>query len=80
MIPASALGQLNMDPSQPVPGAGDGAFLADFPAAAIDALVAVAGSNAGTPPASVEIRHLGCRREPIRAAQRRPTVPRITVR
>ena len=43
MIPAAALGQLNMDPSQPVPGAGDGALLADFPAAAIDALVAVAG-------------------------------------
>ena len=59
MIPAAALGQLNMDPSQPVPGAGDGAFLADFPAAAIDALVAVAGPEAGTPPASVEIRHLG---------------------
>jgi hypothetical protein len=59
MIPAAALGQLNMDPSQPVPAAGDGAFLADFPAAAIDALVAVAGPEAGTPPASVEIRHLG---------------------
>ena len=59
MIPAAALGQLNMDPPQPVPGAGDGAFLADFPAAAIDALVAVAGPDAGTPPASVEIRHLG---------------------
>ena len=59
MIPAAALGQLNMDPSQPVPGAGDGAFLAGFPAAAIDALAAVAGPEAGTPPASVEIRHLG---------------------
>jgi hypothetical protein len=59
MIPAAALGQLNMDPSQPVPAAGDGAFLADFPAAAIDALVAVAGPEAGTPPASVEIRRLG---------------------
>ena len=59
MIPAAALGQLNMDPPQPVPGAGDGAFLADFPAAAIDALLAVAGPDAGTPPASVEIRHLG---------------------
>jgi hypothetical protein len=57
--PAAALGQLNMDPSQPAPAAGDGAFLADFPAAAIDALVAVAGPEAGTPPASVEIRHLG---------------------
>jgi hypothetical protein len=59
MIPASALGQLNMDPPQPVPGEGDGAFLADFPAGAIDALVAVAGPDAETPPDSVEVRHLG---------------------
>ena len=59
MIPASALGQLNMDPSQPASGEGDRAFLADFPAAAIDALVAVAGPDAKTPPDSVEVRHLG---------------------
>jgi hypothetical protein len=59
MIPASALGQLNMDPPLPVPGESDGAFMADFPAAAIDVLVAVAGPDAGTPPASVEVRHLG---------------------
>jgi hypothetical protein len=59
MIPASALGQLNLDPPQPMPGQGDGAFLADFPAAAIDALVAVAGPDAETPPDSVEVRHLG---------------------
>jgi hypothetical protein len=59
MIPASALGQLNLDPPQPAPGEGDGAFLADLPAAAIDALVAVAGPDAETPPDSVEIRHLG---------------------
>jgi hypothetical protein len=59
MIPASALGQLNMDPSQPVPGEGDGAFLADLPAAAVDALVAVAGPDAQAPPDSVEVRHLG---------------------
>ena len=59
MIPAPALGQLNMDPGQPVPGQGDGAFLADFPAAAIDALIAVAGPDAGTPLATVEVRHLG---------------------
>ena len=59
MIPAAALGQLTMDPSQPTPGEGNGAFLADFPAAAIDALVAVAGPDAGTPPDSVEVRHLG---------------------
>jgi hypothetical protein len=59
MIPAAALGQLNMDPPQPVPSQGDGAFLADFPAAAIDALVAVAGPDADPPLASVEVRHLG---------------------
>ena len=59
MIPASALGQLNMDPSQPGPSQSDGAFLADFPATAIDALVGVAGPDAQTPPNSVEVRHLG---------------------
>jgi FAD/FMN-containing dehydrogenase len=59
MIPASALGQLNTDPPAPAAGEGDGAFLADFPAAAIDALVAVAGPDAATPPDSVEVRHLG---------------------
>jgi FAD/FMN-containing dehydrogenase len=59
MIPAPALGQLHMDPDQPVPNNGGGAFLTDFPAAAIDALVAVAGPDADTPLASVEVRHLG---------------------
>jgi hypothetical protein len=59
MIPAPALQQLHMDPDQPVPGQGDGAFLADFPAAAIDALVAAAGPDVGSPLASIEVRHLG---------------------
>jgi hypothetical protein len=59
MIPPSALGQLNMDPSDPMPGEGEGAFLFDFPAAAIDTLVAVVGPDAETPPDSVEVRHLG---------------------
>jgi len=59
MIPAAALGQLNMDPPQPVPSQGDGALLAGFPAAAIDALAAAAGPDADTVLSSVEIRHLG---------------------
>jgi hypothetical protein len=59
MIPAPALGQLNMDPPQPVPAQGDGAFLAGFPAAAIDALLALAGPDSGTPLSSIEVRHLG---------------------
>ena len=48
-----------MDPPQPVPSQGDGAFLADFPDTAIDALVAAVGPDAGTPLSSVEVRHLG---------------------
>jgi FAD/FMN-containing dehydrogenase len=59
MIPAPALQQLHMDPDQPVPNQGDGAFLADLPDAAIDALVALAGPDADTPLLSVEVRHLG---------------------
>src|ERR1700722_7015886 len=59
MISAPALTQLHMDPDQPAPGQGDGAYLADFPAAAIDALITVAGPDAGSLLASVEVRHLG---------------------
>jgi FAD/FMN-containing dehydrogenase len=59
MIPAPALSQLHMDPAQPVPNQGDGEFLADLPAAAIDTLITVAGPDAGTSLASIEIRHLG---------------------
>jgi hypothetical protein len=59
MIPAPALGQLNMDPPQPAPAQGDGAFLASFPAAAIDALLALVGPDSGTPLSSIEVRHLG---------------------
>jgi hypothetical protein len=58
-IPAAALGELHMDPPQPVPGQGDGTFLADFPAGAIDALVEVAGADSGSPLLSVEVRHCG---------------------
>jgi FAD/FMN-containing dehydrogenase len=58
-IPASALGQLSMDPDEPVPFQGDGALLADFPDAAIDALVAAAGPDTGSLLTSVEVRHLG---------------------
>ena len=43
VIKPPQLRQLHMDPDQPVPSQGDGAFLADFPAAAIDAVVALAG-------------------------------------
>jgi FAD/FMN-containing dehydrogenase len=58
-IPPPALSQLHMDPDQPVPFQGDGAFLSDFPAAAIDALVGLAGPDADTLLASVEVGHMG---------------------
>ena len=58
-IPAAALSKLHMDPDQPVPDQGDGAFLADAPPAAIDALLAQVGPDADTPLASIEVRHLG---------------------
>jgi hypothetical protein len=59
MIPAPALQQLHMDPPEPVPYAGDGMFLADAPAGAIDAMVAAAGPGSNSPLLSVELRQLG---------------------
>src|SRR5262249_56549012 len=58
-IPAPALQQLHMDPEGPVPGVGDGAFLAHASAGAIDAVVGLAGPGVETPLLSVELRHLG---------------------
>jgi FAD/FMN-containing dehydrogenase len=59
MIPVEQLRELHMDPPGPVPGHGDGMLLDDLPAYAIDAFVAVAGAESGSPLLSVEIRHLG---------------------
>jgi Berberine and berberine like len=42
-----------------VPGVGDGMLLDDFPAEAIDAIVAAAGTASRSPLLSVEVRHLG---------------------
>jgi FAD/FMN-containing dehydrogenase len=58
-IPVEQLRHLHMDPEQPVPGAGDGMLLEDFPEEAIDAMVGAAGSGSGSPLLSVEVRHLG---------------------
>ena len=58
-IPAAALQHVHMDPEQPVPGLGDGMLLDDLPAAGIDALVAAAGPESGSPLLSVEVRQLG---------------------
>jgi FAD/FMN-containing dehydrogenase len=58
-IPVEGLGELHMDPPQPVPAAGDGMLLSELPSEAVDALVGVAGAGSGSPLLSVEVRHLG---------------------
>jgi FAD/FMN-containing dehydrogenase len=58
-IPIEQLRHLHMDPEHPVPGLGDGMLLDDFPAEAIDAIVAAAGTESRSPLLSVEVRHLG---------------------
>jgi FAD/FMN-containing dehydrogenase len=58
-IPVDRLSDLHMDPPQPVPFAGDGTLLSEFPAGAVDALVDIAGAGSGSPLLSVEVRHLG---------------------
>jgi FAD/FMN-containing dehydrogenase len=74
-IPAPALGQLHMDPAEPVPAAGDGTLLTDFPAAAADALVGLAGADADTALISIEIRHLdGALRRPAADAGALPSI------
>jgi FAD/FMN-containing dehydrogenase len=58
-IPPPVLQQLHMDPDLPVAGGGDGAFLVELTADAIDAVVRLAGPGVQTPLLSVEFRHLG---------------------
>jgi FAD/FMN-containing dehydrogenase len=53
-----SLSGVAMDPPQPVPVVGDGLMLRDLPAEALDALLKVAGPDAGPQLAIVELRHL----------------------
>jgi hypothetical protein len=57
--PPIALSYLHMDPEDPTPGMGDHAMLEELTPEAIDALVAVAGPESGSPLLAVELRHLG---------------------
>jgi FAD/FMN-containing dehydrogenase len=54
-VPPTALPHLHMDPPKPVPGTGDGMFLDEFPAEAVDAVVA----TGGPPLLWLEVRQLG---------------------
>jgi FAD/FMN-containing dehydrogenase len=56
---SAGLSHIHMDPEQPVPGLGEGMTIAELPDEAIDAFVAVAGAESGSPLLLSEIRHLG---------------------
>jgi FAD binding domain len=58
-MPAAGLCRIHMDPESPVPGIGDGHLIADLPDQAIDAFVAVAGPDSGSPLLFTEMRQLG---------------------
>ena len=58
-VPPVALGQLHMDPEDPVPFTGSGQMLDELPPAAIDAITEAAGPGSSSPLLSLELRHLG---------------------
>ena len=59
MVPPVGISELHMDPPEPVPYTGEGQMLGLLPEAAVDAFVAAAGPESGSPLVSAEIRHLG---------------------
>ncbi|HET9197532.1 MAG TPA: FAD-binding oxidoreductase [Solirubrobacterales bacterium] len=58
-IPAPGLCKIHMDPEQPVPGFGHHRALRELSDEAIDAWIAVAGPDSGTPLLLTELRQLG---------------------
>lgn len=59
VLPYAAIGAVHADPVDPMPVFEDHALLRELPAAAVDALLAVAGPSAGSMQAIVELRLLG---------------------
>jgi len=59
MAPPAVLGDMAMDPPDPLPFASTTALLSDLPGAGVDDLVAAAGPGSGSPLAMVELRLLG---------------------
>lgn len=58
-MPTAGLSRIHMDPETPVPGIGEGMTIAALPDEAIDAFVAAAGPDSGSPLLLSELRHLG---------------------
>lgn len=58
-MPYAAIGTIHSDPGAPVPAVECGAYLRDFDAGAVEALLEVAGPGVDCPLHMVEIRHIG---------------------
>jgi FAD/FMN-containing dehydrogenase len=59
VVRPAALGDLAMDPPDPLPAVSATALLSDLPSVAVDDLVSAAGPGSGSPLAMVELRQLG---------------------
>jgi FAD/FMN-containing dehydrogenase len=59
VVPPAVLGDMAMDPPDPLPIASATALLSDLPAAGVDDLVAATGPESGSPLAMVQLRQLG---------------------
>ena len=59
MVPPEVLGDMAMDPPDPLPIASTTALLGELPAAGVDDLVAAAGPGSGSPLGMVQLRVLG---------------------
>jgi FAD binding domain len=76
VVPPAALGEMAMDPPDPLPFVTNTTLLSDLPSAGVAELVSVAGPGSGSPLAMVELRHMGgalARRSP--GAGARATLP-----
>jgi FAD/FMN-containing dehydrogenase len=58
VVPPAALGDMAMDPPDPLPIASTTALLSDLPSAGVDDLLAAAGPESGSPLAMVQLRQL----------------------
>ncbi|MEO7374120.1 MAG: FAD-binding protein [Terrimesophilobacter sp.] len=67
--PYSAIASVHQDPTDPLPAWDGSALLREFPAAAVDALLATAGPDVDIPLIMAEVRYLGG------ALARQPEVP-----
>jgi FAD/FMN-containing dehydrogenase len=59
VVPPAALGDLAMDPADPLPFVSTTSLMSELPAAAVDAILAAVGPDSGSPLTMVEFRQMG---------------------